>query len=455
MICMKIENIKYSSLESWAAQYIIDRQKQHSAYFPYVSLRNLLQRSKEKIEIDSKTQYRQVTVRTNFMGVSLRNIKLGEKIKTKTQYVIQEGQLLISKIDVRNGACALVPQELSGAIITANFWTFNINVSIVRPNFILAFFSTRCFLDFAERSSNGSTGRHYLQEDAFLNFSVPLPSLTEQDKMLKQYDEIISKWRNLSSQRLLQEKNTWCYVQHKLGIGNHMFKCSESMSEPIVFRFSDMQSWNVNDINFFQRFNSNLFPTHTLIEQISSIKLLTRGKSPKYLSSSTTIIINQRCIRRGYVDVQYAKRIDSEWASKKSQELLTRKGDILICSTGNGTIGRAALIDSESEGLLCDSHVILLRLDDKQISPILLCYIINSIYGQEQIDYLKTARTTNQTELGITNLLKIKIPSLPIKKQNQLAAKIKKSSKDARGAKNDYTEAVLKAAQLLETLLYE
>lgn len=450
---MKIEKITYSCLNSWAAQYLIDRIEKQPANYPYMSFRQLLKRSKDKIILDPQKKYKQVTIRTNFMGANIRTIKLGTEIKTKIQYLIKEGQLLISKIDARNGACAIVPRGLTGAIVTTNFWAFNIDESLVRPNYILAFLSTNRFLDFAEKTSNGSTGRHYLQEDNFLNFSIPLPSLDEQDNILKQYYEIIDKWKTFTSQISLQKRKVWYYVQKKLGIENHIFKYIESCSEPIVYNFSDMQSWNVNDINFFQKFNSCIYPTSTLTEQMSSVKLLQKGKNPKYLSTSPSIIINQKCVRNGYVDIQYAKGVDSEWVSKYPKKILTKKGDILICSTGNGTIGRAALVDSECEGLLYDSHVILLRLDEKMISPIFLCYLINSKYVQEQVDYLKTARTTNQTELGVSNLLKIKIPLPPIKEQHVLTIKIKKTN--YRNVEYSCAEQIIKAAQLLETLLYK
>lgn len=212
---MKIEKITYSSLNSWAAQYLIDRIEKQPAYYPYISLRQLIQRSKEKIKLDPNTQYKQVTIRTNFMGASLRSIKLGTEIKTKTQYVIQEGQLLVSKIDARNGACAIVPNELAGAIVTTNFWAFYVDESVVRSNYILAFLSTKSFLDFAEKTSNGSTGRHYLQENIFLDFSIPLPSLNEQDSILKQYYDIIDKWKTNKTQISLQKRNIWYYVQKK------------------------------------------------------------------------------------------------------------------------------------------------------------------------------------------------------------------------------------------------
>ena len=125
----------------------------------------------------------------------------------------------------------------------------------------------------------------------------------------------------------------------------------------------------------------------------------------------------------------------------------------MICSTGNGTLGRAALIDTSTEGQLYDSHVILLRLDKKKLSPVLLCYLINSEYGQKQIERLKTARTTNQTELGIGNLLRVRFPFPKMVIQQRLANYIKKREVKETGT-NERINSVYEASKLLDSLIY-
>lgn len=450
---MKIEKIDYSSLNNWAAQYLFESQKQHTFRFDYVPLRLLLHRSREIISLQPNKMYKQVTVRTNFMGASLRTQRYGADIRTKKQYVVRDGQLIVSKIDARNGAFALIPKNLSGAIITANFWAYIVDESKIRPSFLLALMSMRSFLDFAEKSSNGSTGRHYLQEDTFLDFIVPLPTLAEQDSILSQYYQIIDKWETAKRQQALHEKRTWIYVQKKLGIDNPQDEQMKRV-QPKVVNFSEMQNWDVNVMNFFQKFNSKMFDTHTLSERINGLLLLQRGQSPRYASPSSARMINQKCVRNGYVDFKYAKEVDYEWSLSVDNNLKTKRGDILICSTGNGTLGRAALIDSNSEGFLFDSHVLLLRLDDSQVSPILFCYLINSPYGQKQMERLKTARTTNQTELGVTNLLKVRFPFPAIKIQNHLAAYIKKNIL-GKEEECSFSVQLTKAATLLEQLIYD
>ena len=50
--------------------------------------------------------------------------------------------------------------------------------------------------------------------------------------------------------------------------------------------------------------------------------------------------------------------------------------------------------------------------------------IINSPRGQEQINSLKSAQTTKQTELGINNLLNFVIPKISIEQQQKILLNI-------------------------------
>lgn len=157
-----------------------------------VPIKNLLFRVKDTIEIQNNTMYKRVTIQSKAKGLSLRDIELGEKIGTKSQFLIKKNQFLISKIDARNGAYGIVPKELNSAIITGNFWTYEINTDLVLPEFLIYLMKHDFFAQMCSICSYGSTNRWYLDEDTFYNFKIPLPSKEEQKKIY-QYIEKIEK----------------------------------------------------------------------------------------------------------------------------------------------------------------------------------------------------------------------------------------------------------------------
>ena len=135
-------------------------------------------------------------------GIVLREKQYGLDIGTKKQFRIKEGQFVISKIDARNGAYGIVPQELEDAIITGNFWAFEINKDVILPQYITYLMRHNFFTHMCEICSYGSTNRWYLDENAFNEFLVPIPKIEEQKAILKKiekHDQIISDAQNIIS----------------------------------------------------------------------------------------------------------------------------------------------------------------------------------------------------------------------------------------------------------------
>lgn len=150
-----------------------------------------------------------------------------------------------------------------------------------------------------------------------------------------------------------------------------------------------------------------------------------RGKSPKYDKESNKFILNQKCNRWNYIELEFTKTVDEKWFTSINERFFTKHGDVLINSTGDGTIGRATYIIKEFENLIYDSHLLLLRLNKSKVNPLYFTYVFNSKYGQLQVENIKSAQSTKQTELGVTNLKRILFPVPPIEIQNNIASHIK------------------------------
>ena len=88
---------------------------------------DILTRNKTPMQVEDGTSYKQVTIRTNYKGVVLRGSQDGATILTKNQFVVSAGQFILSRIDARNGAFGIIPEELEGAIVTNDFLAFDIN----------------------------------------------------------------------------------------------------------------------------------------------------------------------------------------------------------------------------------------------------------------------------------------------------------------------------------------
>ncbi len=143
---------------------------------------------------------------------------------------------------------------------------------------------------------------------------------------------------------------------------------------------------------------------------------LNRGLSPKYVETGGVLVLNQKCIRNNTVDTAKARRHDHKLKVIDGREL--QAGDILVNSTGVGTLGRVAQILHLSETTIVDSHVTVVRASP----PISSNFLGLDLLGrQAQIEALGEG-STGQTELSRTKLgqLRIVLPPTEIIRQFDL-----------------------------------
>lgn len=179
----------------------------------------LLERVKNPVDIEDEKLYKQVTVQMHNQGIVLRAQQYGSEIGTKKQFTIQEGQFLISKIDARNGAYGIVPEELEGAIITGNFWTYSINTDIVLPKYLTYLMRHDFFKEMCSTCSYGATNRWYLDEYTFNHFKVPIPDMEEQKKILIKIEAHTQKIEVARKEIQNQEQNIMSIIDQIVGEG--------------------------------------------------------------------------------------------------------------------------------------------------------------------------------------------------------------------------------------------
>ncbi len=119
---------------------------------------------------------------------------------------------------------------------------------------------------------------------------------------------------------------------------------------------------------------------------------ITRGVAPKYDDDGPSVVINQKCIRDGRVSLDRARRQVRPVPEAKR----VRKGDVLVNSTGVGTLGRAAVCLLDDPTLTVDTHVTIVRPSLPSANPWFgLCLV------GRQVDFEQLGTgSTGQTELS-------------------------------------------------------
>lgn len=166
-----------------------------SKAWPKIRLGEVLRRSEETIQVQPDISYRQITVKLWGKGVVLRGILTGAEIAAPRQMVARRGQFILSRIDARNGALGIVPDELDDAIVSNDFPVFNVVADRLLPSYLGWMCKTESFIEECKRSSEGTTNRVRLQEKSFLARGIALPPLAEQRHIVARIEELAAQIR--------------------------------------------------------------------------------------------------------------------------------------------------------------------------------------------------------------------------------------------------------------------
>lgn len=143
---------------------------------------------------------------------------------------------------------------------------------------------------------------------------------------------------------------------------------------------------------------------------------LNRGAAPAYTDTGGILVLNQKCVRDQRVDFTLARRTDSQ-RKPVAADRVVQPFDILVNSTGVGTLGRVAQVRTLPEMATVDSHVTLVRPDPQAIDPLYLGLAIRCF--ESEIEALGEG-STGQTELSRARLGTFSIP-MPTSLEEQRA----------------------------------
>lgn len=284
-------------------------------------------------------------------------------------YLLQPNDIVFARTGASTGRNYFYDGS-DGQFVYAGFLIkFSIDPDKVNPKYVKYYCLSQEYKGWIASYNTGST-RGNINAQTLAQMPLLLPERMQQDKMVDILSSIDRKIKE-------NEKINKNLLEQALAIYKDWF-CDYALSDGIL-----PENWKI-----------------TTIEAISS--LVTRGIAPKYDDSSAQIVLNQKCIRDHTIDISLSRR----HLPKKINEKWISKGDLLINSTGTGTLGRVAQVWFEANNMTVDSHVTIVRPKD----PILQSYI--GFWGLSHENEIEAQHTgsTGQTELPRDRVKAMELP---------------------------------------------
>lgn len=405
---------------------------------------DFLKRVRVPVAINDNTNYRLVTIRMNHKGVVLRETKEGSLIGSKTMYRVAEGQFILSGIDARNGAFGIVPAELDGAVVTNDFWYFDIDDSIIDKGYFLYLTSTNFFDNICRLASDGTTNRVRLQADRFYKYEISLPSVDEQRERLKGLTDATRRTKviqtELQTQQTLLTQLRQAILQEAVqGKLTEKWRAESEGLEPTEtgsILLARIRAEKAELIRQGKLRKEKPLPPITdaekpfelpegwvwcRIEEVCLSITDCVNKTAPIVSVMTPFkMLRTTNIRNGKVDSENVRYVSEETFLKWTRRDKPLVGDIIL--TREAPLGEVAIVEND-DFIFLGQRLVQYRTNPELIDNLFLFFLFQSSVIQQQFHKLSAGAFVKHLRVPDSKNLLIPLPPLTI--QKRITAQVK------------------------------
>ncbi len=383
-----------------------------SGQWPVVKLGEVLTHRKEFIQIDDLTNYRRPRVQLHAQGVVLRDEIQGALIKTKSQQVCRAGEFLVAEIDAKVGGFGIVPDVLDGCIVSSHYFLFAVDDAKLDRVFLDYFIRTPTFREQVE--AQGSTNYAAIRPTHVLGYTMPLPPLAEQRRIVARIEELAAQ---IHQARTLRQQAA------------EEAKAILTIARRAVISDCPAQSVALEDA------------CEAIIDNLHS--------NPR-LSETGIPCVRSPDVGYGTLNIEGAQRTDEEEFHRRTVRGEPRANDIVFVREGGGT-GKCAVVQPHQRFSL-GQRVMMLRPNTERILPrFLLHQLLSPLVQEEQISPLSKGSASPHLNIGALRRFNLKLPPLP--EQLQIVAELDTLQAEVDAMKRLQTETAAELDALLPSIL--
>ena len=291
----------------------------------------------------------------------------------ETHKVVRTGQFAYNRATTRNGEkISIALREGPDCTVSSAYQVFEVvDENLLNPKYLMMWFKRPEFDRLAIYYSHGSA-HEFFEWEAMCDVMLPIPSITRQREIVAEYETLTNRIR-LNNQM----------IQHLEAIAQALYRKT----------FVD----NIDKENLPEGWRMGT------IEDLS--EFVVAGVIPNYIEEGEYKVLGQRCVHDHIIDMSFVKS-----HIPKSNCLFVQDGDILINSTGSGTLGRVGQIISAPMNLAFDSNMTLVR----PIGEYAIDYLGLAIFEKENYFVQISQGSTSQTRLycSMVKPAELLIPSM-------------------------------------------
>ena len=360
-----------------------------------------------------------------------KDASLGEYYITKEYFdskmkgfVVETGDIIVSCAGTI-GETYIMPDNIEFGIINQALMRMNI-VQSLNITYFLIYFDNVLKME-AQKGSKGSAIKNIPPFEVFKKMLIPIPPFEEQQRIVDKINEIMPKideYEKIEKELETLKKQFPTNMKDALLQAAMQGKLTEQLeSDSSVDELARKENINLLDEEDYPYFIPDNWKFAELGE-LTSIPIK-RGKAPKYVDKSGILVFAQKCNQKvGRISLDDAKYLDENIKHKYEQENYLQGNDIVINSTGGGTLGRIGYISEalfkQSLPIVPDSHITTIRTKDNISSKYIYFFLK---FNQPYLETMGVG-STNQTELRPDTIKELLVPIPPIEEQQRIVERL-------------------------------
>lgn len=203
---------------------------------------------------------------------------------------------------------------------------------------------------------------------------------------------------------------------------------------------------------YTQQLSDILNSTKTLKVNEIIKKPVKRGKQPVSAPEGEVYAIKTGQLKNKCLDLTDCTMVSEDFYNA-SERARTVFGDVLIASTGKGSLGKIDIVEID-EKLVVDGHISIVSIDKSKYDPMFFVLYLRSILGGFQFERDYTG-ATNQVELYPDEIHNFLVPDIELEKQKQIVDEITLKIEENNIIEKQIEENLLKIDEIMEEILLD
>jgi type I restriction enzyme S subunit len=385
----------------------------------------ILKPRKQKID-QNKTPFNQLQpVSIHFDGsISKRKIDAGRSY-TMDMYAVHPDDLIVAKIDLKNGAVAIAP-DWNNIAVTGHFAVYEPDKRYLHTPYLHRLIQTSFFKNYLSNNKVGAEGRKEVKLDFFESIKIPLPPLSTQRAIVAHWDAAQADAATMVHEAEGIEREATSAFLAALGFATPN---AQTRQRAFAVRWSEAERWG---LEWHQQrlggasIEAGKYPAVPLGELLDRVQYGTSDKANTEKRGVTVLRMNN--IVDGRIDTTDLKHVPLPQEDIDRWRL--KSGDILFNRTNSKElVGKCAVFDLTLTAVFA-SYLIRIVVDTKKADAHFIATIINGPVGRQQIDTM-SRQIIGQANINSEELKSLRIPLPPLSIQTALVAAFTSARQDA------------------------